>query len=207
MPRRWAFAVLLVTGLLGATAPATALGPDEAENMVRSTWYEGLPEEEAAQIDADGAAHLATLLADPAEKAIHANVLLALGYSGQPGSAEAVLAYAGNPPSGEVDRDIFRAWQAMPFALGALAESDPRALQRLGAMLDGEEVGWSFRHHTAERIQMQCKRGAVTALSSTGLPAAAAMLQRASEAASDPGLRSHLDDARADLRVRQESAR
>ena len=44
------------------------LGADAAELLVRETWYEGLPLDRAAQIDAEGAVRLVWMLEDPDER-------------------------------------------------------------------------------------------------------------------------------------------
>ena len=87
---------------------AQALGAEGAEGLVRQFWYEGIPEMEVNRINAEGATHLASMLADPAEREHHANILMALSQCGQPGAYEAIEAFASSPPSGEVDRAIFR---------------------------------------------------------------------------------------------------
>ena len=195
-------AIFVAGGILFTGATAAALGPEASEALVRALWFEGLPRDEAAQIDADGARHLATLLADPDERDVHANALLALAYSGQPAALPALIAWASEAPEGEVDRATFRAWQVLPIALGALAKNDRRALRRLDALLQGEPAAWRFRHHTPERIERMCKEGAATALAGTGLAEADALLARAEAGTGDGAFRSHVQRVRAEARSR-----
>ncbi len=157
----------------GDPAPLDAAG---AEQLVRAIWYEGLPAEEAARIGAEGGARLVELLADPAEQAIHANVLLALGHAAPVGAYEAIAAYADAVPVGEVDRATFRARQMIPHALGALVDHDPRAMARLGRELDEPSRGWTFRRFDAARVSRLRRRAAATSLAMTGRPEARAWL-------------------------------
>lgn len=173
----------------------SGLGADDAERLVRETWYEGLPVDRAAQIDAAGAARLVSMLEDPNERAQHANILLALGVCAQPSAYEAIAAWAVLPRTGEVDRATFRAWQTLPHALGWLARHDRRALALLSAQLDAEPPDWHFRHHRGERLADLNRRAAATGLALSGLPEADALLEQA-EAQSTGALREHLSESR-----------
>ncbi len=198
--RLWASLILVALGFLYADiAFAQEMTADEAEDFVRTRWFEGMPEAEARRIGAEGAARIAALLDDPDEAGVHANALLALGLSEQPGAYEAIVAWADQPRSGEIDRATFRAWQALPFALGYVAQQDRRAVARLEAELD-RVPGFSFRHQTPARMRDLTRRGAVNALSGSGLPEARAALQRARAAATDPEFRRHIDEADAPAR-------
>lgn len=198
--------LLLGLGLLWALAAAGSsaqtgiqtLGIEEAEQLVRAQWFEGLPEDEAARIGPEGAARLVEMLADPAERAHHANILIALGLCAQPGVFEAIAAWADRPRVGELDRSTFRAWQALPYALGHLAHQDPRALERLEArLLTDPAPTWHFRHHRGARLSRQSRRAAASALALSGLPAARRALDRAGQDVSDADLEAHLESMRA----------
>jgi hypothetical protein len=164
--------------------------------LVRVRWYEGLPEEEASRIGPEGAMRLIEMLGDPAERRSHANILLALGLSGQPGAFDAICEWADRPRSGEIDRDTFRAWQALPFALGDLAPHDRRAVGRLARLLDADAPDWRFRHHRGARLANQARWAAARALASTGLPEARAALENAGRNRSDPAFLEHLEAMR-----------
>jgi hypothetical protein len=174
----------------------SGLGADAAERLVRETWYEGLPLDRAAQIDAEGAVRLVWMLEDPDERAHHANILMALGVCRQPFAFEAIAAWAALPRTGEVDRATFRAWQTLPQALGRLARHDRRALALLAAQFAAGPPGWRFRHHRGERLADLTRRAAATGLAISGLPEADALLEQA-EAQSTGALREHLRESRA----------
>jgi hypothetical protein len=204
---RWIAAWLLILSFALPTAAQTSLDADAAEALVRETWYEGLPVDRAAQIGAAGADRLVTLLKDPSERAHHANILVALAACARPGAYEAMAAWALLPRTGEVDRATFRAWQALPHALGQLAGRDRRALQLLVSQLDAQPPGWRFRHHDSERIARLTRRGAASGLATSGLPEADALL-RGAEARrhADPDFREHLREERRRLRERAEGS-
>jgi hypothetical protein len=185
-----------VVAMTPCGASAQTLGPEQAEALVSQLWFEGLPEEEAARIGPEGAARLVEMLADPDESRSHANILLALGLCGQPGAFGAIRDWADTPREGEIDRDTFRAWQALPFALGHLARHDPRALTRLETRLEEEAPRWHFRHHRGARLASQLRHAAARSLALTSLPAARAALDRAGGNASDPEFAAHLEAMR-----------
>ena len=190
------WALVAATG--SAQTPVQTLDVEESERLVRTQWFEGLPEEEAERIGSEGAARLMEMLADPAERAQHANILVALGLSAQPGVFEAIADWADRPRVGEIDRSTFRAWQALPYALGHLARHDPRALERLESrLLTDSAATWHFRHHRGARLDRQSRRAAASALAFTGLPAARQALDRAGRDASDAELETHLESMRA----------
>jgi hypothetical protein len=194
---RWTAAWLLILSVTLPAAAETSLAPHAAEALVRETWYEGLPLERAAQIDAAGAARLLAMLEDPSERAHHANILIALAACAPPGAYEAMAAWALLPRTGEVDRATFRAWQALPHALGQLAARDRRALQLLASQLEAEPPAWHFRHLDSARIARLTRRGAASGLATSGLPEADTLLRGAeARGHADPDFRQHLREAR-----------
>ena len=192
---RLAAAWLHVTLLSLPLSAEPGLGADAAEGLVRETWYESLPLDRAARIDAAGVARLVSMLEDPDERAQHANILLVLGVWAQPSAYDAIAAWAALPRTGEVDRATFRAWQTLPQALGRLAPHDRRALVLLAAQLDAGPPGWHFRYHRGERLAKLIRRAAATGLAISGLPEADALLEQA-EAQSTGALREHLSESR-----------
>jgi len=212
--------LLLVAYAFGSSdrAAAQAGGPQsrvltvaETEALVRAVHYEGMPEQEAAQIGADGAARLVEMLADPEEKQSHARILLALGISGADGAFEAIRAFterevARAPVSGELDRDTFRAWQVLPFALGKLAPRDPRALAQLAECFDAAAPDWKFRHFDGPRLQGLERRAAAAALAETAMPEALRMLDAVERRGADPGLEAHVRAVRAEVLSRAAGA-
>jgi hypothetical protein len=181
----------------------------ESETLVRARYYEGMPEKDAARIGPDGAERLVEMLFDPEEAQSHAQILLALGLSGSPNAMAAILDWSethGGVASqnrlapariGEIDRDTFRAWQALPYALGHLARFDRRAVAHLEALLNAEAPSWTFRHHRGARLRNLACRSAASSLALTGLPEARRALDRAGRDASDVRFEEHLRNARA----------
>jgi len=190
----WLMGLILVAP---GQATAQALSVEETVSLVRGVYYEGMPEEQAARIGPAGCVRLIEMLADPLERRSHAQVLLAIGICGPAGGFEAIRDWAEAPREGEVDRATFRAWQALPYALGRLAHRDPRALARLEAQLsESEPPSWTFRHHRGARLVSQSRRSAATCLARTGMPEAGAALDRARDDAPDRAFRDHLEGAR-----------
>ncbi len=180
-------------------ASGTWLSVAETEELVRAHYYEGLPEEAARRIGAEGCERLLELLADPAEAEFHGQILLAMGMCAPEGAFEAMNAWADQPRSGAVDRGTYRAWQMLPFAMAYLAEEDARALADLEERLEpGSEPHWHFRHHRGARLVNERQRAAASCLAETGLPEAREALDRAGRRASDPEFRAHLENARAE---------
>ena len=182
---------------------------EETEMLMRTVYFEGMPEEELARIGPEGCERLVEMLSDPGERRNHGRVLVAIGYCAPEGGFEAIRDWSEMPRSGEIDRATFRAWQALPFALGYLAERDPRALAMLDARLsDPVAPDWTFRHHRGARLVQQSRRSAATCLAETGLPEAGTALQRAGRSASDASFQEHLDEVRSlHLRKADERAR
>lgn len=215
-------ALTLVSIQAVAPGPATAqpagssafLSVAETEGLARRVDYEGMPEAEAARIGPEGAARLVEMLADPEEQPHHARILLALGIWGGEGALEAMRDWAalflnggkkGNRGNGgkdggegrEIDRDRFRAWQVLPFALGKLAHRDPRAVAELAACFDADAPTWSFRRFEGARLQTLERRAAVAALAETRLPEAERVLDAIARRAGDPALAAHVRAERA----------
>ncbi|MEM9174323.1 MAG: hypothetical protein AAGC67_03750 [Myxococcota bacterium] len=202
------FSLLLLPGvalvLPGVATAQQVLSIAETEDLVRLRHYEGLPDEEAARIGADGCARLIEMLGDPEEAGSHAEILLAIGACGPEGGLEAIAAWADQPRDGEIDRATFRAWQVLPFALAKLSEHDPRAVARLAARLENEDAPtWTFRHHRGDRLKKLRKRAAAEGLAETDLPEAEAVLGRAAARAAEPAMREHLERARERQRERR----
>ena len=206
----------LAAGAVGfaESASAQARGPmssvltvEETEAFVRKVDYEGMDDEEASRIGAAGAARLVEMLGDPDESPHHARILLALGISNREGAFEAISEWTvQRAADGELDRNEFRAWQALPFALGKLAHRDPRALARLAACFDAEPPGWSFRHFEGARLQELERRAAAVALAESGTPEALRVLDSVERRASHSPLAAHVRAVRAEAAGRPTGA-
>lgn len=117
LPRR-----LILLGSLLLNLPAAG-DASQVEDLVRRTWFEGLPIAQAAGLgEADGQL-LAAMLVDPAEATHSGNIVMALGACGCGPAFEALTAF---DAAAGVDEQAAR--RAIPQAMGLLARSDPRAL-------------------------------------------------------------------------------
>lgn len=195
-PRVLSAVLLFVLSASGVAAVQT-LSIAEAEALVRASYFEGMPEEAAARIGPAGAQRLLEMLLDPEEGRSHGQILLALGLCGSPDAMTAILGWVTTPRTGEIDRDTFKAWQALPYAFGHLARFDRRAILHLESLMNAEAPGWTFRHHRGARLRDLARRSAATSLALTGLPEARRALDRASREASDARFEEHLRNARA----------
>ena len=193
-------------GLLGTADRSSAQSPPldvaATEALVRTPFFEGMPAEDVERIAPDGCRRLVEMLADAEEAEHHARILLAIGACGPPDGLEAIEAWearmASGAGDGEIDRRRYRAWQALPYALGRLAEHDPRALDRLAARLDAAAAPrWHFRHHRGAHLLRSLRESAANGLAESGLARAGEILAGAGGRASDPRLRAHLAVSRA----------
>lgn len=200
-------AVVLFVSSAGGVAAAQRLTIPETEALVRVSYFEGMPEEAAARIGPAGAERLVEMLFDPEEGRSHGQILPALGLCGSPGAMTAILRWnailsesatldrVATPRTGEIDRDLFKAWQAFPYALGHLAHFDRRAIVHLETLMNAAAPSWTFRHHRGARLLDLARRSAATSLALTGLPEARRALDRASRNASDAAFEEHLQNA------------
>jgi hypothetical protein len=193
-----AFAWLLGVGISApCDAKAQMLSVAETEAMVRIVHYEGAQEESFAQIGPEGCARLVEMLVDPGESKHHAQILMAIGGCNPRGGFEAIRDWADKPRVGEIDRATFRAWQALPYALGYLAAHDRRAIDRLEGLLNTYAApSWTFRHHRGARLVDQARRSAATGLAFSGMPEAQKALGRAKRSSSDASLHKHVEKMR-----------
>jgi hypothetical protein len=171
---------LMVAGIASAAAADPAAEAQAAERLVRQTYYEGLPYEDARAVTGAGAARLAAMLLDPAERAHAANIVLALGIAARPGAYEVLVDVAARGSSGEVDRTEARLRTALPIAMGHLARSDDRAYAWLVARVDDTsgDPGWSSGSLVGPRLAAQLRRRAIAGLALSGRPEADAILQQ-----------------------------
>ncbi len=184
---------VFAVGLLGALAVGeAALGqaePAAAEALVRRWYFEGLPYEEARGLTPAGVARLAEMLTDPAEAEHWANIVAALGMSGDPNAFPALARFAASPPEGDVASAEYRARLALPFALGHLARSDARALDLLVEQVRDPPASpaWRYRHLHGARLATLLRDTAITGLGISARPEAENLLRElADRAAADP---------------------
>jgi hypothetical protein len=194
-------AIASIALLLGTALPLRAAdGVTSAEALVRAVWFEGLPYEEARALTPAGVRRLAEMLGDPGEAEHHVNIVVALGMSESPLAYPALEKLWLREPRGEVDRNEYRARNALPFALGHLARADRRALALLERELARSAApAWSYQHLGGERLRGQIERGTLTGLGESGLPEAEVLLERAAQRAErsqDRELGEHVARAR-----------
>ncbi|MGH0030131.1 MAG: hypothetical protein ACQGVC_10100 [Myxococcota bacterium] len=183
---RWLTASVGIALLgLAAAGPAAAGSAADADRLVREIYYEGMPADQAETLDADGIAHLRSLLQDPEERALHGNAVLALGMSGHADAFPVLAAFGRRAPSGEIDRDTFRARLRLAQAMGHLARTDPRALHWLLARADRppRPPAWRFRHHQGPRLAQLLEEQVLTGLALSGADQAHERLRRAEQRA------------------------
>ena len=185
-------------GLLLTTASSARaeLGEaDFAEELVRARYFEGLPYTEARELTPAGVERLVEMLRDPAEAEHHANIVMALGISGDPQAYFALARFHEHSPEGEVDAAEYRARRAIPIAMGHLARTDPRALRFLleAARREGPESAprWRYRYLRDQKLAGILRRAAITGVAMSGRPEAVASLH-------DLGERAHLDPSATD---------
>lgn len=184
-----ALSLLLLPANLALAGPA-----EDAEALVRASYFEGMPHEAVAALPPEACPRLVALLADPEAAAAHANVIEALGILECPGAYDAITDYSARVGRGEVDRTTFRALRTRASAMGQLAARDDRALAWLAgrAGAPGEaarSAGWSFRQHRGARLAADERRRAMDGLALSGRPQAAAQLE-ALAGSDDPAVRA-----------------
>ena len=179
---RWLAGLATLLAVGPALADESAIAA--ADRLVSAIYYEGFPYEEARALDLEQAGYLATLLDEPDRARDHANVMLALGMAGHPGSFEILSAY---PPgvSGEVSRSTWRLLRARYQATGHLARFDARAEAWLAARARGvaPEAAFSFRALSGDRMRRERR---IQALRSLPLAASDSARDALGELATDP---------------------
>ncbi len=195
--------VVALLGTLGAGEAARAqAGPAAAEALVRRWYFEGFPYEEVRALSPAGVARLAEMLNDPAEAEYRANIVAALGMSGDARAFPALAGFAASPLAGDVASAEYRARLALPLALGHLARDDARALALLIDQVRNPSVSpsWRYRHLHGARLATLLRDTAITGLGISARPAAKNLLRElADRAAADPAtpdaVRAHLAES------------
>jgi len=143
---------------------------------VRGVWFEGLPLEQAAELDSQDGELLAEMLSDPAEAAHHANIAMALGACACGPAFEALAAFDAAPPPGGEDYETQAAVRAIPHAMGLLARRETRALEWLEAKVSEPGTG-------GERAARQRRVALMQGLALSRAPRASALLAELEAAA------------------------
>jgi hypothetical protein len=162
-----------------------------AEVLVRQHYFEGIPYEAARELTPEAVVRLAEMLESPEDAPYRANIVMALGMSGQPGAYEALAAYADQSPEGLIEGTESRARLVIPLAMGHLAQRDQRALGFLvrAAQPDARAPRWRHRRLKSARLGGLLRRGAITGLAIAGRPEAGAALRVLSRQTTAPRTR------------------
>jgi hypothetical protein len=180
---------------LAASGPVQAGPGENAEELVREPWFEGLSYQAVSALTPEACPRLLALLGDPAEARAHAHVIEALGILQCDGAFEAISKVAA--ASGEVDRATYRALRACAPAMGLLAGGDDRALAWLMAR-SGQPAGppaWRFRHQSGARLAAAEGERVLTGLALSGRTVARGRLGALAAQPSDQTLRARARDA------------
>jgi hypothetical protein len=179
MHRRRGCALLPIVALAMSAAAEPA---DEAESLVRSPYFEGIPYDTVKALGPGACARLLALLGDPEAATTHANAIEVIGILACDGAYEAVAGYATKAGAGEVDPATFRALQTCSWSMGRLAAADDRALAWLLARAGTPGAApaaptWRFREHHGARLAADERRRAMNGLALSGRPEAAQRLE------------------------------
>jgi hypothetical protein len=176
--------LLLAAFFWTCAASAQRLTADEAETLVRASYFEGMPEADARRIGPAGASRLVRMLADADEYANHGQIMLALGLCGAPEAMSAIQGWVDSPREGEIDR----------------------ALVLLETLMEAGPPSWTFRQHRGARLGRLTREAVVSSLADTGLPEAGRILDRLVRDVTDVQFERHLRDARSRHRERAAEA-
>ncbi|MFQ5514508.1 MAG: hypothetical protein ACE5FG_08705 [Myxococcota bacterium] len=188
-----ALAQLLAVALASTPYAAHAQGAvaersrEAAEALVRRHYPEGIPQRDARALDAAGVSRLLAMLADPAERDFHANIVMALGLSGDPRAHPALLAYAQSARSRELSGPEVRARLVLPISMGHLAAHDDRALAYLIRRVQpsAEPPRWRDRTLSASRLAGILRRSCVSGLALSGRASAGMALRALAQSTAD----------------------
>lgn len=162
---------LPVAALLFFALPLpAAASADDAEALVRETYFEGVPPDRAQALGAAGGERLAEMLADPDEAKHHKNIVVTLGLCGCGPAFETLVAFDAVVRSGDLELDAFLAWEQVPYAMGHLGRSDARAIDWLTATAGDTEARPTFSHghRSADTLARQRRLAAIQGLGLTG---------------------------------------
>jgi hypothetical protein len=170
----------LLAAATGVAAQPAGPGAEDAEDLVRGVWFEGLPLDRAARLGPGDGARLAEMLADPDEAPHHANIALALGACGCGPAFEALAEFDAGIAADD-DPQARAARLAVPHAMGLLASRDPRALDWLIAQTEEPAPSGEDRPGRQRRTMV------LDGLALAGSPRADARLAALEEAAAEQG--------------------
>lgn len=185
--------VTVPPGTLALIGPAAPPQPEEVIPFVKELYFHGVPYEPARQFGPEAVPLLLDMLADPANELYATNIVVTLGFIGQPTARPALLDYL-TQTAGEVSLAQFQGLRSVPYALAHLAyQGDAESLVFLLAASDpaywsNNPLPWSYQGQpqAAELYQQT-----LLALGVSGLPQAQARL---TEIATQGGLSTQAAD-------------
>jgi len=152
---------------------------EEAEDLVRETYFEGVPPDRAQALGEAAGLRLIEMLNDPDEAQHHRNIVVTLGLCACGPAFDALVAFDEVARSGNLTLDDFSAWEQVPYAMGHLGRSDARAIAWLqNAAGDATaRPGFSHQHRSSETLARQRRLAAIQGLGLTGtVPADEALI-------------------------------
>ncbi|MFN8455675.1 MAG: hypothetical protein U0401_13580 [Anaerolineae bacterium] len=164
---------------LGLIGPAQPPASADVVSFVKILHIHGISYEQARQFGPEAAPILLDLLADPDNAPYATNIVVTLGFLGQPRARQPLLDYL-TQTQGEVSLDQYRGLLAVPFALAQLAhQGDVSALEYLlkasqAGYWNPQTLPWTFNSQTpAQNLSHQT----LLALGVSGLSQAQARLE------------------------------
>lgn len=190
-------AVLVATLTANAQAPSP-LGAAEIEARVRQIYFEGYPSADGTTLTPQAVSRLAEMLVDPAEQEYWANIVLALGASGNPAALAPLADFAASEPSGEVSGDLYAARVSLRVALGRLAHDHPPAMELLASLARDQrsQRAWHFQTLRGAKLSRALQRSAITGLAVSGRPEAVAVFDELHASGQGSELSSHIEASR-----------
>ncbi|MEM7588178.1 MAG: hypothetical protein AAF560_32620 [Acidobacteriota bacterium] len=181
--------MLLSCTLLSSLAAAPARA--DVYQVVRGTYYHGLPYELGHSLGPKAVPTLLELLAKPEEREHWANIITVLGMIGDDRATESLVEFLERRFEGKVDPATYRALLEVPTSLGLLAR-DPSsrafAYLREGTSLEAwkdRRLSWASASLEREKRDLLMVRRSITGLGFSGTEAAREHLR---------GLQSSLED-------------
>jgi HEAT repeat protein len=174
--------VLLVQAIpYGMAQPANTPSPD-IRAFVTQTYRHGLPYNQAKDYGRAAIPQLVNMLKDKSLQDYWQNIVLTLGYIGDPAAAKPLIQFL-ERQQGEVSVQCFRATLSVFYALGHIAQSgNPLALQTLKEYnsLDTwktKNLNFSYARYKNEVLSEALSRQAIQGLGVSGQPEALEVLR------------------------------
>lgn len=161
--------IWLLLVLVGFAASSSAASLRE---IVTSRYHHGLPYDLVKSQGARSQAELAQLLTDRELLPYWGNIIVAIGYVGDPRGAETLRRFLGSR-SGELSLQEFQALLDVPQSLGLIAARDDTALEMLQQFVDlkspaGIPLAFSHQRYRDDALREALARLSIQALGLSG---------------------------------------